>query len=392
MNPILLAVFFVLTPAFVVFLCRKSPALDKLGPALLCYGLGMLIANVGVLPEGASQVQTGLMNASIPIALPLLLFSIDIKRWAGLAGKAFLSFAVAVFAVLVASTVAFVLFRGTQEEAWKVSGMLIGVYTGGSINLNAIGLALKAKEHVLVLTNTADMLMCTPYFLFMLSYAQRLFGKVLPPFRRVSGSSPGSGPGDPGSEDAEAEDFEDSSGAWKPAELVPLAGAVLIACGIVAVSFGVYRMVPADFNMAALMLTITTLGVAASFVRRVREIKLSYPFGEYLIMIFCLVVGSLADLKSLLSAASTILVYTGIVVYGSVLVHLLLAAVFRIDADTMIVTSVAGTFSPPFVPVVAAALKNKEVIMSGMATGITGWIIGNYLGISFAYLLKSISF
>ncbi len=51
--------------------------------------------------------------------------------------------------------------------------MLIGVYTGGSVNLNAIGLALKAKEHVLVLTNTADMLVCTPYFLFILSYAQR---------------------------------------------------------------------------------------------------------------------------------------------------------------------------------------------------------------------------
>jgi len=253
MSPILLAVFFILTPAFVVFLCRKYPVLDKLGPALLCYGLGMLIAIAGVLPKGASEVQSGLMNVSVPIALPLLLFSIDIKRWAGLAGKAFLSFAIAVFAVLVASTVAFLVFRGTQEEAWKVSGMLIGVYTGGSINLNAIGLALKAKEHVLVLTNTADMLMCTPYFLFMLSYAQRLFGRVLPPFSPAPGTHTASGLDDPVCEDAEVSGSRDSSGMWRPAELVPLACAILISCGIFAASFVVYRVVPEEFNMAALI-------------------------------------------------------------------------------------------------------------------------------------------
>jgi len=34
----------------------------------------------------------------------------------------------------------------------------IGMYTGGTPNMTAIGLALKVKEHILVLTNTADMI------------------------------------------------------------------------------------------------------------------------------------------------------------------------------------------------------------------------------------------
>ena len=45
-------------------------------------------------------------------------------------------------------------------------------------------------------------------------------------------------------------------------------------------------------------------------------------------------------------------------------------------------------FSPPFVPVVAAKLKNKEIIISGLTVGIIGYAVGNYLGILIAYALK----
>ena len=128
----------------------------------------MLVANVGVIPEGAGAVQTNMMNVSIPFALPLLLFSLDIRRWAGIAGKAFLSFGLQVAAVFIATTIAYLVLGSVVEESWKVAGMLIGVYTGGGISLNAIG-PRSRRRNVLVLTNTADMLMATPYFLFMLS-------------------------------------------------------------------------------------------------------------------------------------------------------------------------------------------------------------------------------
>jgi uncharacterized membrane protein len=61
--------------------------------------------------------------------------------------------------------------------------------------------------------------------------------------------------------------------------------------------------------------------------------------------------------------------------------------IFRIDADTVIITSTAMIYSPPFVPVVAAALKNRDVIISGLTTGIIGYVIGNYLGIFTGFLL-----
>jgi len=39
------------------------------------------------------------------------------------------------------------------------------------------------------------------------------------------------------------------------------------------------------------------------------------------------------------------------------------------------------------VPMVAAALKNKDVILTGLATGMIGWIIGNYIGVAFGMWL-----
>jgi uncharacterized membrane protein len=42
----------------------------------------------------------------------------------------------------------------------------------------------------------------------------------------------------------------------------------------------------------------------------------------------------------------------------------------------------------PFVPAVAGALKNKQVIISGLTVGVLGFAIGNYLGILLAWWLE----
>jgi uncharacterized membrane protein len=41
------------------------------------------------------------------------------------------------------------------------------------------------------------------------------------------------------------------------------------------------------------------------------------------------------------------------------------------------------------VPAVAGALKNKEIVVSGLTVGIIGYAVGNYLGVIIAQLLQS---
>ena len=74
--------------------------------------------------------------------------------------------------------------------------------------------------------------------------------------------------------------------------------------------------------------------------------------------------------------------------FGSLILHLILSKIFRVNADDFLITTTAFIFSPPFVPLVADALKNKDVIITGITVGIIGYIIGNYLGVALAYFLK----
>ncbi|MCD6557195.1 MAG: DUF819 family protein, partial [Bacteroidales bacterium] len=86
--------------------------------------------------------------------------------------------------------------------------------------------------------------------------------------------------------------------------------------------------------------------------------------------------------------STEIFLYVLYVVFGITILNFIFSAIFRIDVDTAIITMTSLIFSPPFVPVVAAKLKNKEIILSGLTVGIIGYAVGNYLGIVIAYALK----
>ena len=140
--------------------------------------------------------------------------------------------------------------------------------------------------------------------------------------------------------------------------------------------------------MAVVILTITTLGILFSLIPYVNKIKKTFQTGMYLIIVFCLVVSSMADLRGMINVEYLdLLLYVALVYFGSLFIHILLSMIFRLDADTVIITSTAMIYSPPFVPVVAAALKNRDIIISGLTTGIIGYVVGNYLGIFTGFLL-----
>jgi uncharacterized membrane protein len=96
----------------------------------------------------------------------------------------------------------------------------------------------------------------------------------------------------------------------------------------------------------------------------------------------------MVDITALGGKTPTLFSYLSLVVFGSLFLHVLFARIFKIDSDTVIVTSTALICSPPFVPVVAGALKNREIVVSGLTVGIVGYAIGNYLGFLVAEMLK----
>lgn len=96
----------------------------------------------------------------------------------------------------------------------------------------------------------------------------------------------------------------------------------------------------------------------------------------------------MADLNELVNKSSTLFFYCTYVMFGAILLHFIFAAFFRIDRDTVIITSAAAIYGPAFIGPIANSIKNKEIIVAGITMGLIGYAIGNYLGIGIAMLLK----
>ena len=67
--------------------------------------------------------------------------------------------------------------------------------------------------------------------------------------------------------------------------------------------------------------------------------------------------------------------------FGSLTLQAVLCKLFKIDTDTFLITSSAAIMSVPFIPVIAGALKNREILLPGLSVAIIGYALGNYLGI-----------
>ena len=77
-----------------------------------------------------------------------------------------------------------------------------------------------------------------------------------------------------------------------------------------------------------------------------------------------------------------------VAVFLSLTVHAVACRLMRVDADSMMISSVAFINSPPFVPMASAAMQNKRALVTGLGVGIIGYAVGNHFGVLMAELLE----
>ena len=367
-------IFFFSFPLLTILLSKKFKIFKWLSPVILCYAVGLLFANVSFFEVNNSLAST-ISKIAIPLAIPLLLFSTDFIKWLKYAKSTVLSFLLCVISVTICTLIAFQFFSDTNNESWKIAGMLIGVYTGGTPNMSAIGLSLHVNEETFILLNAGDLFICGIYLIFLMTFAQSLLLKFLPSFKSKYKAS----------EIQEMNLDKQKKNFGKIKDYLISSG---ISVLILLIGVGLSYLIKNNISVIIIILTVTTLGIASSFSNKIKKLNYSFELGEYLLLIFCVAIGSLADFRELINNSSTIFLFLAVVMISSVLLHYFLAWIFRIDADTVIITSTAAIFSPAMVAPISSVLKNREILISGLTTGLVGYAIGNYLGILIAYFLK----
>ena len=380
--------FYLLSPAGVIWLCRRSTLLAKVGSILLLYILGILVGNLFIFPfdgmaETLSPVQNLMISVAIPLAMPLILFACDFRHWP--VKKAMAALIIGLVSVLITVALGYFLFRDKLgKQASSIAGMAVGVYTGGTPNLAAIKMMLGVDEGTYVLMNSFDMLVSFVSLIFLMTIGIRLIRSILHVDKNVSRKERRKKEHQKMAQ-GEQEMYRD---IFTKKNFLPTLEALGLSILIAGIGIGLSMLLTGKVNMVILILTITTLAIAASFLPTVQKWEKSYDAGMYLVLIFSVVVASMVDFRSLhIMDGIWLMAFITFIIFGSLALQVILGKIFKVDADTTIITSVAMINSPLFVPMIADAMKNRKVILTGITIGIIGYAVGNYLGVLMANIL-----
>ena len=383
LSYIVALLFFLATPALVLWICRRVTILGKIGPIMVLYALGMVVGNLFTLPAEMLMLQELLPNVMVPLAIPMMLFGCSFSR-----SELALQIKVCVsgfLSVVVAVVCGYLLFGCKVPEGAEVGGIISGMYTGGTINAAALQTIFKIDSFTFTLVNSYDIVISFLYFVFLFSCGIRLF-------RRMFGEKTNRAEGAEMTDIAVADEKKNPySDLFTRSGLRELGAILGVTIGVVAVSGGVAFLMPEGWFMVVFILMLTTLGVILSFVKRIRAMERSYDIGMYLIYIFSLAIASMADFSKLdLAQGVNLVLYMLFAVFVSLFIHAILCRLLKVDADSMTITSVAFINSPPFVPMVAAVMKNRKALITGLGAGIVGYALGNHLGVIVAQLLSAL--
>ncbi|MBQ2198342.1 MAG: DUF819 family protein [Bacteroidales bacterium] len=390
---IILVLFYLLAPAAVLYGCRRWRWMDKIGPILILYFLGAIIANLGIFPitgtpEGDSllKFQNNFSTVLVPMAIPMILLSFTYRK--GETKDQLIAMITGLLAVIIAVVAGYPIFAKHIPDAPKIAGMYTACLTGGTVNMAAVSKMLGVDGQQYALLNTYDMMVSFTYLVFIMAFGIRWARKLLP----VKTLDVGSNDADEVRAQIERDRQKNPyAGLWSKEgliEILKLLGVTLVVVGLSAgVAVGLSKLIPGTFMMW-FILSATTFSIAASFIKPIRRIKYSYEVGMYLIYIFSIVVASMANVRAMdFSGALFIVGFLLFMEVVSLTLQLLSARLFKVDADTAVIASVTYINSPPFVPMIAASMNNKRVLAPGLAIGVIGYAVGNYLGVLICNIL-----
>ena len=371
------------TPLLILWLTWRFPVLNKVGTIIIAYVIGCLLGLTGLIPDTPEvhKVQTDIATYTIPFAIPLLLFSSDLKSWMRLAPSFIKSTLFGILGCCIAIVIGFLICAGDDREAFaSIGGMLTGLYTGGNANLASIKMALGVDDTTYIITSAYSTLLSAVYLFFVIIFGKRVLRLLLPDFPKEKVAPSG---------DVEMKNHDNELfyGLFRRSNLRTLAQALLLTVIIIAVGAGIALLCPKRMFQTVFILSISTLAIIASTFKRVRTMERTFEAGTYLILVFSIAVASQVTTGTLGNIDPRIVLFITIATLGSLLMHVLLSALFRVDTDTTLATSISLICSPPFVPVVAGAVKNKTIIGPGIAVGLFGYAVGTYVGFLLAQLL-----
>jgi uncharacterized membrane protein len=359
----------------------RLPAGRWFGGAIVSLLLGMLLANVGLIPTAASAppLYGYLISVGAPVAIFLLLLEVRLQalKRAGLPMLA--AFGMGSVGTLVGVLTAFWV---TNADEWlgrfaaPVGGMYAATYIGGSANLTAVALHYGVTDEPVLFaaTNVADSVVGTLWLAALVVLAQLL--------HRLLGTRPGPAVVDTG-------EIEQA----RPLSLVGLGLLLALAFGSLSMSQRLSAWTAELGAQVPAMLILTTLALAAAHIPAVHRLggaRMLGVFGSYL---FLAVIGASCDLEALAGLGrigGLLVLFVALVLLIHGLVQFGLGRLLRLSPETLAIASSANVGGALTIMPIATGLRRMDLLLPGILVGSLGNAIGTYAGFLMVGWLQSV--
>ena len=369
-----------------VYLEQKTKIGSKVTGCVMALIFAMVLSNTGIIPLEAPAYDF-VWDYIIPLSIPMLLFNADVKKIGRESGRLLIIYLISGIGTIAGGIVAYNLLKGAFADLGQVLPMMIGTYTGGSVNLVAMADAYHVGGELVSSSVVADNLLMALYFFALIAAAGSKF--FLRKYRH------------PLIDEIEAQTKDGELGGaatfWKPKQvsLKDIAFCIALSLVIVAVSVNIADLLGAviptsNFVLALingllgskyLIITTLTMLVATLFPGQVGSIGGAQEIGTYLIHIFFAVIGVPASIYMIVTKAPLLLLFCAIIVFVNMLFSFVFGKVLRFSLEEIIISSNANIGGPTTAAAMAIAKGWNALIVPAILVGTLGYVLGNYYGI-----------
>ncbi len=358
-----------------------------IGTIGMAYLLGLIVALIvfGLRKMGVNIVQVSDIgeigsHVAISIAIPLLLFSANLKEARKLSKSVLLGFFSVIVSVIIVTSLTFFLYGKNLEYGAELSGMAIGLYTGGTPNLNAIANVFGLDITTIGVVNLSDMIIGGVFYMFLLILCKPLLSKFLKP--SINANYLKAESSITNTEELNINEFRHSKALVKSFFLAFFMAIIGAGLGILLwILGGAVEGKMTDMLVPTMMITVTVLGIIASFNKKIREVKGTNVLGQYLILVFSFALASSLDLMKMSGSLGKIILFLGIITVGTFILHIFFSKLLNVDVDCAMVTATAGIYGPAFIPAITKQIKNDSLTVPGLICGSIGYAIGTFIGV-----------
>ena len=379
--------FIMVSATIAIILEQRYQWAAKLSGAVIALIIALCASNFNLVPTDA-PVYDVVWGYIVPLAIPLLLFQINIHTIFKESGRLLFIFLLSSIGTMLGVVLAFFALKNYIPELDKISGMIGASYTGGGVNFAAMVAKLEPSQNMVASTTVADNLMMVIYIIILIGMTgMRFFRKNYPtPYINEFEAQ------------AQKSEGQTSSEAyWQPRHIGLKDIAINLAASMLLVGIAfktstllkshfspeggiIQEMIFGLFTDKYLLLTSFTFLALLIFKKSFAKLSGGQELGTYGIYIFFVVIGLPASIPMILTNAPLLFAFVFIVMIVNLLVSLGFGKLFKYNLEEILLVCNANIGGPTTAAALAISKGWTTLIGPIMVVGTVGYVIGNYVG------------